>query len=44
MNKPIEFFFDFVSPFGWFAAERIGGIAPLQQKRGLAADFARRDK
>ena len=27
MNKPIEFFFDFVSPFGWFAAERIGGIA-----------------
>ena len=27
MNKPIEFFFDFISPFGWFAAERIGGIA-----------------
>ena len=27
MTKPIEFFFDFVSPFGWFAAERIGGIA-----------------
>jgi 2-hydroxychromene-2-carboxylate isomerase len=27
MNKPIEFFFDFVSPYGWFAAERIGGIA-----------------
>jgi len=27
MNKTIEFFFDFVSPFGWFAAERIGGIA-----------------
>jgi 2-hydroxychromene-2-carboxylate isomerase len=27
MNKPVEFFFDFVSPFGWFAAERIGGIA-----------------
>jgi hypothetical protein len=27
MNKPVEFFFDFISPFGWFAAERIGGIA-----------------
>jgi 2-hydroxychromene-2-carboxylate isomerase len=27
MTKPIEFFFDFVSPFGWFAAEQIGGIA-----------------
>jgi len=27
MNRPIEFFFDFVSPYGWFAAERIGGIA-----------------
>ena len=27
MTKPIEFFFDFVSPFGWFAAERIGSIA-----------------
>ena len=27
MNKPIEFFFDFISPYGWFAAERIGGIA-----------------
>jgi 2-hydroxychromene-2-carboxylate isomerase len=26
MNKPVEFFFDFISPFGWFAAERIGGI------------------
>ncbi|MCL2429599.1 MAG: 2-hydroxychromene-2-carboxylate isomerase [Alphaproteobacteria bacterium] len=27
MSNTIEFFFDFVSPFGWFAAERIGGIA-----------------
>jgi 2-hydroxychromene-2-carboxylate isomerase len=27
MTKPVEFFFDFISPFGWFAAERIGTIA-----------------
>jgi 2-hydroxychromene-2-carboxylate isomerase len=27
MTKPVEFFFDFISPYGWFAAERIGGIA-----------------
>jgi 2-hydroxychromene-2-carboxylate isomerase len=27
MNKDVEFFFDFISPFGWFAAERIGAIA-----------------
>jgi 2-hydroxychromene-2-carboxylate isomerase len=25
MTEPIEFFFDLVSPFGWFAAERVGG-------------------
>jgi 2-hydroxychromene-2-carboxylate isomerase len=27
VTKPIEFFFDFVSPYGWFAAERIGALA-----------------
>lgn len=27
MTTPVEFFFDFISPYGWFAAERIGGIA-----------------
>ena len=21
MTKPVEFFFDFISPYGWFAAE-----------------------
>jgi 2-hydroxychromene-2-carboxylate isomerase len=26
-SKFIEFFFDFVSPYGWFAAEQIGAIA-----------------
>ena len=26
-KEPIEFFFDFISPYGWFAAERIGGLA-----------------
>ena len=25
MTEPIEFFFDVVSPFGWFSAERVGG-------------------
>ena len=25
MTVPIEFFFDVVSPFGWFSAERVGG-------------------
>jgi 2-hydroxychromene-2-carboxylate isomerase len=32
MNKPIEFFFDFVSPFGRFAAERIGSIARTHER------------
>jgi 2-hydroxychromene-2-carboxylate isomerase len=27
LTKSIEFFFDFVSPYGWFAAERIGAVA-----------------
>ena len=27
MTKAVEFFFDFVSPYGWFAAERIGALA-----------------
>ena len=27
MTTPIEFFFDFISPYGWFAAERIGALA-----------------
>lgn len=27
MPGPIEFYFDFVSPFGWFGAERIGALA-----------------
>ena len=27
MTEPIEFFFDVVSPFGWFSAERVGGLA-----------------
>jgi 2-hydroxychromene-2-carboxylate isomerase len=27
MTEPIEFFFDFGSPFGWFSAERVGGLA-----------------
>jgi len=27
MTRPIDFFFDFVSPYGWFAAERIGALA-----------------
>lgn len=27
MTEPIEFFFDAVSPFGWFSAERVGGLA-----------------
>lgn len=26
MNRPIEFFFDFISPYGWFAAERVGEL------------------
>ena len=26
MTEPIEFFFDVVSPFGWFSAERVGGL------------------
>jgi len=26
-KQPIEFFFDFISPYGWFAAERIGALA-----------------
>ena len=26
-KEPIEFFFDFISPYGWFAAERIGALA-----------------
>ena len=32
MNKPIEFFFDFISPYGWFAAERIGDIARAHRR------------
>jgi 2-hydroxychromene-2-carboxylate isomerase len=32
MNKPVEFFFDFISPYGWFAAERIGGIARAHRR------------
>ncbi|MET1025760.1 MAG: 2-hydroxychromene-2-carboxylate isomerase [Dongiaceae bacterium] len=27
MTRSINFFFDFVSPYGWFAAERIGALA-----------------
>lgn len=27
MTELVEFFFDVVSPFGWFAAERVGGLA-----------------
>jgi 2-hydroxychromene-2-carboxylate isomerase len=27
MTPSVEFFFDFTSPYGWFAAERIGGLA-----------------
>ena len=27
MTVPIEFFFDVVSPFGWFSAERVSGLA-----------------
>lgn len=26
-KESIEFFFDFISPYGWFAAEQIGGLA-----------------
>ena len=29
MTEPIEFFFDVVSPFGWFPAERVGGLPSL---------------
>jgi 2-hydroxychromene-2-carboxylate isomerase len=32
MNKPVEFFFDFISPYGWFAAERIGEIARAHRR------------
>jgi 2-hydroxychromene-2-carboxylate isomerase len=31
MTEPIEFFFDVVSPFGWFSAERVGGLPPVLQ-------------
>jgi 2-hydroxychromene-2-carboxylate isomerase len=27
VTELVEFFFDVVSPFGWFAAERVGGLA-----------------
>jgi 2-hydroxychromene-2-carboxylate isomerase len=27
VTELIEFFFDVVSPFGWFAADRVGGLA-----------------
>ena len=31
MTEPIEFFFDVVSPFGWFSAERVGGLPPCSK-------------
>jgi 2-hydroxychromene-2-carboxylate isomerase len=35
MTEPIEFFFDVVSPFGWFSAERVGGL-PRSHARTVA--------
>jgi hypothetical protein len=44
MTELIEFFFDVVSPFGWFcgrACRRLGAL--LRKDRGLAATAARFD-
>src|SRR5258705_7819097 len=35
MTPSIEFFFDFISPYGWFAAERIGGLAHRPGRVGV---------
>ena len=31
-NKPVDFYFDFVSPFGWIAAEQIGDLARAEHR------------
>jgi 2-hydroxychromene-2-carboxylate isomerase len=33
MNAPIDFYFDFSSPYGYFAAEKIEDMAARQQRR-----------
>lgn len=35
-GKPIDFYFDFISPFGWIAAERVGDMA---RERGRAINW-----
>jgi len=37
MSEPIEFFFDFVSPYGYIASERIEAIAAKAGERSSGA-------